>query len=148
MFYSTAPEPQTLTQTTEPVTFTNELSSYWFETETSPEEIHIGEMYTLEFSPNPQSICFNSKWRIRVIGGKEGPDYNNGQYHDNNAYWMIFDVYEEVLFESVEVYSEQGGIQEIEILNPDGSLSSSTSQFLTTGLNVFELGEGFLLARI
>ena len=140
-FVIVAPEPQTITQTTEPVTFINEPSSYWFETETSTEEIHIGESFTMVFSPDPQSIWVsNSNGEFGVVGGKEGPDYNNGQYHENNAYWMIFDVYEEVLFESVEVYSEQGGIQEIEILNPDGSLASSISQFLTAGLNVFELG--------
>ena len=120
--------------------FTNEPASFWFETETSPEELHIGESYTMPFESFSQSIWVaNSNGEYDVLGGKQEPDLNNGQHHDNNAYWLVFDVHEDVLFESVEVYSQQGGAQVIEILDSEGNLVVDFTQFLEEGLNVFTL---------
>ena len=94
----------------------------------------------MPFEDVSQSIWVaNSNGEYDVIGGKEEPDFNNGQYHDNNAYWLVFDVYEDVIFESVEVYSQQGGAQVIEILNSEGELVEEFTQFLSEGLNVFNI---------
>ena len=134
------PISQSITQEGEAVIFTNEPASFWFETETSPEELYIGQTYTMPFEEFSQSIWVaNSNGEYNVIGGKEEPDFNNGQYHDNNAYWLVFDVYEDVLFESVDVYSQQGGAQVIEILNSEGELVEEFTQFLSEGLNVFNI---------
>ena len=134
------PTAQYIIQEDEAVEFINEPGSFWFETEISPEEMHIGESYTMPFEDFSQSIWVaNSNGEFGVVGGKEEPDFNNGQYHDNNAYWLVFDVYEDVLFESVEVYSEQGGAQVIEILNSEGALVEEFTQFLSQGLNVFTI---------
>ncbi len=134
------PTAQSIIQVDEAVEFINEPGSFWFETETSPEELHIGESYTMPFEDFSQSIWVaNSNGEFDVVGGKEEPDFNNGQYHDNNAYWLVFDVYEDVLFESVEVYSEQGGAQVIEILNSEGALVEEFTQFLSQGLNIFTI---------
>lgn len=131
---------QSITQEDEAIVFTNEPGSFWYESETSPEELHIGESYTMPFEDFPQSVWVaNSNGEYGVIGGKEVPDFNNGQHHDNNGYWLVFDVYQDVLFESVEVYSQAGGAQVIEILNAEGELVVDFTQFLNEGLNVFTL---------
>jgi len=136
-----APAAQSAIQTTDPVTFEVNSEAHWFETEAATVPLAIGSQYTLAFEAFDQSIWVaNSNGEYGLTGGKTAPDFTNGQHHTNNANWLIFDVYSEVLFESVEVYSEGGGVQTIEILGPDGNLFQSFDQDLTAGLNVFVLG--------
>ena len=149
-FVIDAPSPQSATQTTDPVSFTAEPSSYWYETETSEDPLAIDETYTMPFLTSDSSVWVaHSNGEFDVVGGKEAPDFGNGQYHDNNAFWMLFDVYQDVLFESVEVYSEFGGDQAIQILDASGNVVHFGTQTLTAGLNVFALnaeipaGEGY-----
>ena len=149
-FVVDAPSPQSATQTTDPVSFTAEPSSYWYETETSEDPLAIYETYTMPFLTSDSSVWVaHSNGEFDVVGGKEAPDFGNGQYHDNNAFWMLFDVYQDVLFESVEVYSEFGGDQAIQILDASGNVVHFGTQTLTAGLNVFALnaeipaGEGY-----
>jgi len=79
----------------------------------------------------------NSNGEYGVTGGKAEPDFDNGQYHPNNNYWMLFDVHQDAVLETVDVYSGGGGMQTIEILNGSGALVHSVSQVLEAGLNVF-----------
>jgi hypothetical protein len=96
----------------------------------------------LAFEPFDQSVWVaHSNGEYDQSGGKEAPDFNSGQHHTNNANWLLFDVYEDVLFESVEVYSEGGGPQTIDIVNADGSTIGSVTQELAAGLNVFLLNQ-------
>ena len=94
----------------------------------------------MPFENFSQSIWVaNSNGEYDIVGGKEEPDFNNGQFHDNNAYWLVFDVFEDVIFESVEVYSQQSGAHVIEILDSEGNLVEAFTQFLSEGFNVFNL---------
>ena len=145
-----APEPQSAIQTTEEVTFTGEAGSHWFESETAETPIAIGDSYTMQFQPFDQSIwTANSNGGYGIYGGKEAPDFGSGQYHFNNTNWLIFDVHQDALLESVEVYSEGGGPQTIEILDGAGNFVHTLTQILAPGQNVFHLfaqlpaGEGY-----
>jgi hypothetical protein len=145
-----APSPQSIMQEEVAVEFINEPASFWYESPVSPNPLYIGESYTMSFETFSQSIWVsNSNGEYDVYGGKIAPDFNNGQYHDNNAYWLIFDVYEDVIFNSVEVYSELGGEHVIEILDLDGNVLQDFTQTLASGENEFTLnyelpaGEGY-----
>jgi len=81
----------------------------------------------------------HSNGEFGITGGKPSPDFGDGQYHTNNAYWLIFDVHEDAILETVDVYSEDGGLQVIQILNNAGNLMQSSTQLLEPGLNVFQL---------
>ena len=99
----------------------------------------------MPFENFSQSIWVaNSNGEYDIVGGKVEPDFNNGQFHDNNAYWLVFDVFEDVIFESVEVYSQQSGAHVIEILDSEGNLVEAFTQFLSEGFNVFNLNCFFL----
>lgn len=135
-----APEVQSAIQTTDPITFQGESGTHWYETETAETPIAIGNSFTLQFQPFDQSIwAAHSNGEYGLAGGKEEPDFNNGQFHINNANWLIFDVHHDALLESVEVHSEGGGSQTIEILNAAGEFLHSITQNLDPGQNVFVL---------
>ena len=132
------PVAQTAIQSDEPITFTVEDGTHWFETETSETPLSIGAAFTLPVATEGQSVWVaNSNGEYGVIGGKAEPDFDNGQYHPNNNYWMLFDVHQDAVLETVDVYSAGGGMQTIEILNGSGALVHSVSQVLEPGLNVF-----------
>ena len=145
-----APEAQTAEQTDTPVTFTAEPASFWFETDASADPLAIAESYTMPLLAEDGSVWVShSNGEYDVSGGKQAPDFDSGQHHDNNAFWMRFDVFQSVLLESVDVYAEQAGNQVIEILDNAGNLVHSIGQAVVPGLNVFVLdaelqaGEGY-----
>ena len=145
-----APAAQSASQGADPVTFTAEPASFWFETETSPEALAISDSYTLPLLTEDGSVWVaHSNAEYDVVGGKAAPDFENGQHHPNNAYCLVFDVFHTVLFESVEVYSEEGGFHTLEIADNLGTVVATATQNLTAGQNVFELdvtleaGEGY-----
>ena len=152
-FIIAPPLPQTIMQEDVGVVFQNEPGTFWYESETASDPISISESFEMSFELFPQNIwAANSDGEWDVVGGKEEPDFNNGQYHDNNAYWLEFDVFESVVFESVEVYSVQSALHSILILDTDGSLLSEVFQELDEGWNEFILdvelpaGEGYGLS--
>jgi len=138
--YIVAPAMQSATQTSSPVTFVAEPGAHWFENATSPDVLDINESYTMPFLTADGSVWVShSNGEYGVVGGKSEPDMGNGQYHFNNGYWMVFDTYQDVLLESVEVYSEAGGNHVVELLDSEGVVVATASQMLTSGLNVFGL---------
>jgi choice-of-anchor B domain-containing protein len=135
-----APDAQSAVQTTEPITFTEGDGTHWFASQTDLEPLSIGASYTLPLASNDQSIWVaNSNGEYNLSGGKAAPDFANGQHHTNNANWLRFDVHQDALLESVDVYSEGGGTETIEIVNANDDVIWTASQELTTGLNVFVL---------
>ncbi|OUU17563.1 MAG: hypothetical protein CBC05_04350 [Crocinitomicaceae bacterium TMED45] len=136
-----APAAQSASQSGGPVTFTAEPASFWFETETSIEPVAISDTYTLPLLTEDGSVWVaHSNAEYDVVGGKAAPDFENGQHHPNNAYCLVFDVFQTVLFESVEVYSEEGGFHTLEIADNVGTVVVTATQNLTAGQNVFDLG--------
>ena len=140
-FSINAPAAQSATQSGDPVTFAAEPASFWFESETSPEPLAISDTYTLPLLTENGSVWVaHSNAEYDVMGGKAAPDFENGQHHPNNAYCLVFDVFHTVLFESVEVYSEEGGFHTLEIADNLGTVVATATQNLTAGQNVFDLG--------
>ena len=136
-----APATQSASQSGDPVTFTAEPASFWFGTETSIEPVAISDTYTLPLLTEDGSVWVaHSNAEYDVVGGKAAPDFENGQHHPNNAYCLVFDVFQTVLFESVEVYSEEGGFHTLEIADNVGTVVATATQNLTAGQNVFDLG--------
>ena len=145
-----APEAQSAVQQTDAITFTSGDGTHWFATETDDVPLAIGSSYTLPLVTEDTSVWVaNSNGQYDMTGGKAEPDFDNGQHHPNNAYWMRFDIHQDAILESVDVYSLAGGDQTIEILDGTGAVVSSTTQMLNPGQNVFQLdvpllaGEGY-----
>ena len=135
-----APSPQSAVQTTEPVTFTAEPGTHWFEASDAPEALEVGASYTLPLLTEDGSVwAAHSDGEFGATGGKAAPDFENGQHHFNAGYWLVFDVHEDAVLESVEVYSEEGGDQTVEILDANDNLVHVVTQALVPGQNVMVL---------
>jgi len=149
-FIISPPMPQTIMQEEVGVVFQNGPGSFWYESETASDPISNSDSLEMDFELFSQTVWVaNSNGEWNAVGGEEEPDFNNGQYHDNNAYWLKFDVFEPVVFESVDVYSEQANMHSILIIDTDGTVFSEVFQELDEGWNEFILnvelpsGEGY-----
>ncbi len=149
-FIISPPMPQTIIQEEVGVVFQNGPGSFWYESETASDPISNSDSLEMDFELFSQTVWVaNSNGEWNAVGGEEEPDFNNGQYHDNNAYWLKFDVFEPVVFESVDVYSEQANMHSILIIDTDGTVFSEVFQELDEGWNEFILnvempaGEGY-----
>ena len=149
-FIISPPMPQTIMQEEVGVVFQNGPGSFWYESETASGPISNSDSLEMAFELFSQTVWVaNSNGEWNAVGGEEEPDFNNGQYHDNNAYWLKFDVFEPVVFESVDVYSEQANMHSILIIDTDGTVFSEVFQELYEGWNEFILnvempaGEGY-----
>jgi choice-of-anchor B domain-containing protein len=149
-FIISPPMPQTIMQEEVGVVFQNGPGSFWYESETASDPISNSDSLEMAFELFSQTVWVaNSNGEWNAVGGEEEPDFNNGQYHDNNAYWLKFDVFEPVVFESVDVYSEQANMHSILIIDTDGTVFSEVFQELDEGWNEFILnvelpsGEGY-----
>jgi choice-of-anchor B domain-containing protein len=141
-FIIAPPMPQTIMQEEVGVVFQNGPGSLWYESETASDPMSNSDSLEMAFELFSQTVWVaNSNGEWNAVGGEEEPDFNNGQYHDNNAYWLKFDVFEPVVFESVEVYSEQASMHTILILDTDGTVFSEVFQELEEGWNEFILNE-------
>ena len=40
-----------------------------------------------------------------ATGGKDERDLDNGQFHQNNGFWLVFDAYQNMTLESVKAYA-------------------------------------------
>ena len=149
-FLIEAPAPQTIVQEDEAVVFQNGPGTFWYDSSTALDPISIGDSLVMSFESFPQTVWVaNSDGEWDVTGGEDEPDFNNGQYHDNNGYWLLFDVYEAVILESVEVYAEESAVHSIIIIDTDGAVLAEVFQALDAGFNEFSLdveipaGEGY-----
>ena len=149
-FIISPPMPQTIMQEEVGVVFQNGPGSFWYESENASDPISNSDSLEMAFELFSQTVWVaNSNGEWNAVGGEEEPDFNNGQYHDNNAYWLKFDVFEPVVFESVDVYSEQANMHSILIIDTDGTVFSEVFQELDEGWNEFILnlelpsGEGY-----
>ena len=141
-FIISPPTPQIIMQEDVGVVFQNGPGTVWYESETASDPITISDSLEMAFELFPQTVWVaNSNGEWDAVGGEEEPDFNNGQYHENNGYWLEFDVFESVVFESVEVYSEQANMHSILILDTDGTVFSEVFQELDEGWNEFILNE-------
>ena len=83
-----APAAQSATQGADPVTFTAEPASFWFETETAPEVLAISDTYTLPLLTGDGGVWVaHSNAEYDVVGGKAAPDFENGQHHPTRIAW-------------------------------------------------------------
>jgi len=139
-FIISPPTPQIIMQEDVGVVFQNGPGTFWYESETATDPILISDSLEMSFELFPQTVWVaNSNGEWGAVGGEAEPDFNNGQYHDNNGYWLEFDIFESVVFEAVEVYAEQANTHSVLILDTDGSVLSQVFQELDEGWNEFIL---------
>ena len=72
-------------------------------------------------------------------GGKDDRDEENGQYHQNAGFWLVFDAYQNLNIQSVKVYANGDGERTISLVNSAGSTLSSATVDLPDGESVVAL---------
>ena len=84
-----------------------------------------------------------------ATGAKDERDLENGQFHQNNGFWLVFDAYQNMTIETVKAYANGLGSRRMTLVDANGAtLQSSRSTWRTartsSTLNFFvPAGEGY-----
>lgn len=81
---------------------------------------------------------FTDSGAASSTGGRS--EMGDGQYHDNSVRWLLFDAYESMVIESVEVFANGAGSREIGVIDANGEVVASVNIELVDGANTIPLG--------
>jgi hypothetical protein len=123
------------------VTFTgNTETLQWFETEMSEDELGVGMEFTTPFISTTTSYWVED---VTLHGGEQangGLQTNGeGQYHENNYNWLIFDAYEDIELLSVRVFAEGEFEREFAVFDSNNNMFESLTVNVPDGESVVEL---------
>jgi len=123
------------------VTFTgNTETLQWFETEMSEDELGVGMEFTTPFISTTTSYWVED---VMLHGGEQangGLETNGeGQYHQNNYNWLIFDAYEDIELVSVRVFAEGEFEREFAVFDSNNNMFESLTVNVPDGESVVEL---------
>lgn len=118
---------------------------HWYETEDATEPLFIGNTFE-----TPLVETTTSFWVEDVIehggsnamGGKSTIDEDNGQYHFNSDFWLIFDANEDIVIDSVKVFAGASGERTVGIVDANNNVIAQATAFVESGeqympLNLF-----------
>ena len=74
-----------------------------------------------------------------ATGAKEWIDEENGQFHQNNGFWLVFDAYQNLSLESVKVYADGLEARTFALVDANGATLSSSTFVIEDGENTVEL---------
>ena len=84
-----------------------------------------------------------------ATGGKNDRDIENGQFHQNNGFWLVFDAYQNFTIQNLKVYANGLGARTITLVNANGTTIQSSTENMQDGENVVDVnffvpaGEGY-----
>ena len=84
-----------------------------------------------------------------ATGAKAVRDEENGQFHQNNGFWLVFDAYQNMTIETVKTYANGLGTRIVTLVDANGATLQSSTVNMEDGENVVALnffvpaGEGY-----
>ncbi len=119
-------------------------ASYWFNLKEDEIPLHVGKDFLTDTIEASRSFWVESRSKNAypfVHGGMKKPDYSDGPYHAkflNNQ--TLFNVYKDVILDSVTLYTDDPGLRTIELLDNTGVRLSHRDVNLQKGKNQVYLG--------
>ena len=113
----------------------------WYDAEDAMFPIGAGQDYpvyvdqTTTFWVESESINDGTS----ATGAKADRDLDNGQYHQNNGFWLVFDAYQNMTLESVKVYANGLGARTVALVAADGSTVQASTINMQDGENTIDL---------
>ena len=126
-------ETRTLTATP-----ANAGSIEWYDSKEKGKFLHLGNNFNPSVSETTTYYAVEvSNHAIKNVG----PDYQESMARadDRDSKYLSFDVYNDALLKSVEVFSDLGGQHTIEMADKNGTVIASKVVHITVGLNRVEL---------
>lgn len=125
------------------ITFTAEGENVqWYDAEVGGNLLGEGDTYTVEGATEDVTVYASSS-HINTgdleVGG-ELENQETGAYHSNSVRWLEFDVYQDILLNSVTVYANGAYDRTFEVINIYGDVIAETTVFVEDGEFVVELG--------
>ncbi len=113
----------------------------WYDAEVEGNLLGEGDTYT-EPAINSSTTVWASSTLItsgeQAVGGEMLPQ-DGGQFHDNSIRWLEFDVYDDILLNSVTVYAEGEYERTFQLIDEDENVLEESTFFVTENGYVLDL---------
>jgi hypothetical protein len=109
---------------------------HWYESEMATDPLFIGNTFETPFQETTTSYWVEDVIQyggVQGVGGEETIDEANGQYHFNSDFWLVFDANEDIIIDSVKVFSGAGGERTIGVVDANNSVIAQTTVFIFEG---------------
>jgi hypothetical protein len=113
----------------------------WYDSEAGGSQIGSGPFYTIP-ALTEEATVWASASVVSAGPTAEGGEFTNqssGQYHANSSRWLEFDVYEDMLLNSVTVYANGAYDRTFELIDASNNVLASTTVFVEDGAFVLDL---------
>lgn len=123
-------------------TATNGENVQWYDAEFGGNLLGTGDTYTVSAADADITVWASSTHinSGEVVVGGEIDSQTGGAYHNNGIRWLEFDVYEDILLNSVTVFANGAYDRTFEVIDVFGNVVASTTVFVEDGEFVVELG--------
>lgn len=122
---------------------------HWYDAPNATEPIFIGSVFTTPVLNENTTYWVEDVLESAASTGQGGElTTDAGQMHNSNAYYLIFDAYEDIVIETVKVFANGAGIRTIAVIDennmvlasgdyniPDGESEVALNLFVPAGSN-------------
>lgn len=116
-------------------------STHWYVEDGATEPLHVGPTLTTPVLTASSTYWVENQWLHEadtVAGGKSQP--GAGGFLQSSSYWIEFDVFRDLILDSVTVKADEDGPRWIALVGPDGDVLDSTLVDLDQGTSRIGLG--------
>jgi hypothetical protein len=118
----------------------NELR--WFDAEVAGNLLAVGPTYDTEVLVTSTSFwveSVNSYFGGTAEGGRADNSPDDGQYHPNAGFYLLFDADQDFILNSVKVYAEDEGERTIRLMDDAGNEVATYTETIDAGESVVQL---------
>lgn len=116
-------------------------SLHWFDSETAETPVFVGNSFETPVLSESTTYWVEDVLNhglVTAMGGSSAQD--DGQYHNNDNYWLLFDAYEGIIIESVKVFANGEGERTVAAIDNNGNVLDQVTVNVPDGESVVELG--------
>lgn len=109
---------------------------HWYASELAEEPLFVGESFETPVLNTSTSYWVEDVNQIGGLtgnGGQLNNDVDNGQYHTNSSYWLVFDAQTDLFIDSVKVYAGNDDTRTIQVIDASNNVVAQTSVFIPEG---------------
>lgn len=98
---------------------------HWYANEFDANPLFVGNSFDTPVLNTTTSYWVedvNQIGGLTGVGGQAANDTNNGQFHTNSSYWLLFDAETDIILDSVKVFAGNTGTRTVQLIDANNTV--------------------------